>query len=99
MSQPSILHLGSPHGNIHFTELGSLSLLLFFRISAVLVRTLGQYYNAETFHFKFMSRITNSEPNLKVASKTTPSKNYSHNFHTPILLARKLAKKVQKLRE
>jgi hypothetical protein len=38
-------------------------------ISAVLIRTLGLYYNAETFHFKFMNRIPNSGPNLKVTSK------------------------------
>jgi hypothetical protein len=54
------------------------------RISAVLVRTLGLCYNAEMFHFKFINRIPNSEPNLKVTSKTTPSKNSSHNFHTPV---------------
>jgi hypothetical protein len=48
-------------------------------ISAVLVRTLGLYYNAETFHFKFMNMIPNSGPNLRVTSKT-PSKNSSHNF-------------------
>jgi hypothetical protein len=51
-------------------------------ISAVLVRTLGLYYSAETFHLKFMSRITTSGPNLKVTSKTTPPKNSSHNFRT-----------------
>jgi hypothetical protein len=49
-------------------------------ISAVLVRTLGVYYNAETFHFKFMNVISNSRPNLKVTAKTMPSINSSHNF-------------------
>jgi hypothetical protein len=29
-----------------------------------------------------MNCIPNSGPNLKVTSKTTPSKNYSHNFCT-----------------
>jgi hypothetical protein len=53
-------------------------------ISAVIVRILGLYYNAETFHFKFMNRIPNSGPNLKVTSKTMPY-NSSHNFHTPFL--------------
>jgi hypothetical protein len=39
-------------------------------ISAVHIRTLGQYYNAEKFQFKFMNRIHNSGPNLKATSKT-----------------------------
>jgi hypothetical protein len=52
-------------------------------ISAVLVRTLGIYYNSEMFHFKFMNRIRNSIPNLKVTSEA-PSKNSSHNFCTPV---------------
>jgi hypothetical protein len=43
-------------------------------ISAVLVRMLGLYYDAETFHFMFMNRTPISEPNLNVTFKTTPSK-------------------------
>jgi hypothetical protein len=35
-------------------------------ISAVLVKMLGLYHNAETFHFKFMNRIPNSRPKQKV---------------------------------
>jgi hypothetical protein len=63
-------------------------------ISAVLVRTLGLYYNTETFHFKLMNRIPNSGPNLKVTSKTTPSKKSSLNFRTPIF-DKKMAKKCE----
>jgi hypothetical protein len=54
-------------------------------ISAVIVRILGLYYNAEMFHFKFMNRIPNSGPKLKLTSKTMPYKNSSHNFHTPFM--------------
>jgi hypothetical protein len=36
--------------------------------SAVLVRMIGLYYNAGTFHLKFMNRIPVSGPNLKVTS-------------------------------
>jgi hypothetical protein len=51
--------------------------------SAVLFRTFGLYYNAEMFRVKYMNRIPISGPNLKVASKTVPSENSSHNIHTP----------------
>jgi hypothetical protein len=37
--------------------------------STVLVRMLGLYYNAETFHFQFMNKIPTSGPNLNVTSK------------------------------
>jgi hypothetical protein len=56
------------------------------RLSAVLVRTSGLYYNAEIFNLKFMNRIPISRPNLKVSSITTQSKKTSNNFHTPFLM-------------
>jgi hypothetical protein len=60
-------------------------------LSAFLVRTLGLYYNVETFYLKFVNKIPISGPNMKVASKTMPSKNSSHNFRIPFLM-KKLAK-------
>jgi hypothetical protein len=63
-------------------------------ISAVLVKILGLYYNAKTFHFKFTYIIPNSGRNLKVTSKTMSSKNSLHNFRTR-LWARKLDKKCE----
>jgi hypothetical protein len=47
---------------------------------------LGQYYNAEMFHFKFMDMIPNYGRNLKVTSKTSPSINSSPNFRTPFVV-------------
>jgi hypothetical protein len=85
ISWPSILHLGTVADSYCRNWQSVTSFVLQeCGISAVLVRTLGLYYNAQTFHFKFMNRISNSRPNLKVTSKTRPSKNSSHNFCTPI---------------
>jgi hypothetical protein len=64
--------------------------------SAVLNRTLGLYYNAKTFLFKFMNTIPVSGPNVIVTSKTTPSKNSSHIF-TPHLFGEKIGKKCAKI--
>jgi hypothetical protein len=61
-------------------------------ISAGLIRTLSLYYNAETFHFKFMNRIPNSGLNVKVTSERTLSKNSLCNLRTPIFWMRKLTK-------
>jgi hypothetical protein len=63
--------------------------------SAVLIRSLGLYYNAETFHFKFVQRIPLSGPNLKVTSKATPSKNSLHNFHAPFFESEDWPKKCE----
>jgi hypothetical protein len=85
ISQPSILHLVMvTHPYCRSWQSVTSFVLQECGISAVLVRTLGLYHNAETFHFKFMNRIPNSGPNLKVTCKITPSKNSSHNFHTHI---------------
>jgi hypothetical protein len=85
--------LSSTHGNT-FTLQKLVSVTSFVLqecgILGVLVRTLGLYYNAETFLFKFLNRIPNSG-HLKVTCKTTPSKNSLHNFRTRFLV-RKLTK-------
>jgi hypothetical protein len=83
--RPSILHLGMvTHSYCRSWQPVTSFVLQECGISAVLVRALVLYYKAETFHFKFMSRIPNSGPNLKVTSKTMPSKNSSHNFRAPV---------------
>jgi hypothetical protein len=85
IARPSILNLGMVTDSYCRSHRSVTSFVLQeCGISAVLVRTLGLYYNAETLHFKFMNRIPNSGPNLKVTSKISPSMNSSHNFHTPI---------------
>jgi hypothetical protein len=61
--------------------------------SAVLFRTSGLYHNPDTFHFTFINRLPISGPNPKVTSKTLPSKNSLHNFHTPFFDV-KIGKKV-----
>jgi hypothetical protein len=61
--------------------------------SAVLFRTSGLYHNPDTFHFMFINRLPISGPNPKVTSKTLPSKNSLHNFHTPFFDV-KIGKKV-----
>jgi hypothetical protein len=58
--------------------------------SAVLIRMLG--LNVETFCSKFMNGLHISGPNLKVTSKTTPSKNSSHSFCT-LLFHEKIGQK------
>jgi hypothetical protein len=63
--------------------------------SSTVLGTLSLYYNAETFHFKYMNMIPISGPNLEVTPKTTPSKNSLHKFCTPFLM-RKLAKRCEK---
>jgi hypothetical protein len=85
ISWPSILHLGMvTHSYCRSWQSVTSFVPQECGISAVLVRTLGLYYNTETFHFTFMNRIPNSGPNLKVTSKKTASKNSSHNFRIPI---------------
>jgi hypothetical protein len=85
ISQPSILHLGMvTHSNCRSWQTVTSFVLQECGISGVLIRTLGLYYNAETFHFKFMNRIPNYRPNLNATTKTMPSKNSSHNFRNPI---------------
>jgi hypothetical protein len=51
--------------------------------SAALIRMSGLYYNPKKFHLKFINRLPISGPNLKVTSKTKPSKNFSLNFCNP----------------
>jgi hypothetical protein len=83
ISQLSILHRGMvTHSYCRSWQPVTSFVLQECGISAVLIRTLGLYYNAETFHFKFMNRIPNSGSKLKVTSKTTPSKNSAHIFRT-----------------
>jgi hypothetical protein len=96
ISRPSIQHLGMvTHSYCRSCQ--SVTSFVFKKcgISAVLSRTLGLYYNAETFHFKFMNRIPNSGPNLKVTYKTTPSKSSSHNFRTPVFWRENWPKKCE----
>jgi hypothetical protein len=71
VSRPLILHLGMvTHSYCRNWQ-------------SVTFRNVGfQLFSSVCFHFKFMNRITNSGPNLKVASKRMPSKNSSHNFCT-----------------
>jgi hypothetical protein len=84
ISRSSILYLGMvTHSYCRIWQSVTSFVLQECGISAVLFRTLVLYYNAEMFHFKVMNRIPNCGPNLKVTSKTTPSKNSSHNFCTP----------------
>jgi hypothetical protein len=99
ISRPSILHLDMvTHSYCRSWQSVTSFVLQECGISAVLVRTLGLCCNTEVFHFKFVNRIPNSRPNLKVASKTMPSKNSSHNFCTPVSyekIGRKSAKIMQ----
>jgi hypothetical protein len=94
ISQPSILHLRMvTHSYCGNCKCVTSFVLQECGISAIIIRTLGLYYNAETFHFKFMNRIPNSGPNLKVASKKKRLPKIYRSFHTP-LFTRKSAKKV-----
>jgi hypothetical protein len=58
------------------------------------VRPMLQWQNVSFLVYE-QDTYRNSEPNLKVTSKTTPFKNSSDNFHTPNFLTIKLAKKCE----